>query len=732
MKIIVEKKRNLLCAGVAMLMLISSCGLSQVTSSKSKDSASSLNSSLRGKSSDASKSAPACDNELIAQELGALAINQNGLAIIAYGEECNEMQADGDLRCNQLAGYAGLNMELQFFLEVDPVAGKISCGCTCVEPVISETSECINELKTDLAGVDGWENAQYFEDYLLLTQADNCDEVASGPRCDFAEGITDLNLIFTSVEVNGENWCACECIDCDSGSNKPELKDYDEYGQGTVQNPFEIYTEKQLQDMSVHASALDQNYKLCRDLDMNILYSNQYPYFTVGSASHPFTGAFDGNEHVIESYTYDVLGPYYSNPSQIPVLDLDNSSIVLRSSTEHIGLFGKIDQASLKDVELSSLKVSTQDSEFIGGLVGLSDRSNLFNITASGTVMDTQGKGVGGLLGVSYEGTLSNITSHVEVTGRGEVGGVIGRSGTHPTTNFRDGSYIHHVSSSGDVSGKYTIGGVLGYAGGRMLVDHSHASSNVLADSTGGGLVGTLGYGDVEVSNSWASGTVAVQQYEAGGLVGEAYGGASIENCFAQGKVGSETVNSSGGLLGRGSGFIIRRSYATGNVVGDVGVGGLIGANYIGSGGGIVEDAYARGVVQGTTKVGGLVGSIENGMQIDRSYASGKVVGINKVGGLVGLVGSMAWAEIHDSYVKSEGVFGQSDVRPVIGHIESSVTVLSNLHYWIVSSCVGSPCSANAGISSQPFFVPSLAPMNVWSFGGNPWDIDANGLAFLP
>jgi hypothetical protein len=105
-----------------------------------------------------------------------------------------------------------------------------------------------------------------------------------------------------------------------------------------------------------------------------------------------------------------------------------------------------------------------------------------------------------------------------------------------------------------------------------------------------------------------------------------------IENVYATGNVtGNIDV---GGLVGYNYSSTINNAHATGSVnsTGAWYVGGLVGVNY-----GTIDNSYAKGSVNGDTGVGGLVGW--NLHTIKNSYATGHVTGNVDVGGLVGYNG---------------------------------------------------------------------------------------------
>ena len=176
-----------------------------------------------------------------------------------------------------------------------------------------------------------------------------------------------------------------------------------------------------------------------------------------------------------------------------------------------------------------------------------------------------------------------------------------------------------------DVTGKQHVGGLAGENDG--LVSRVQSTGQVSGEVQVGGLVGG-NLGVIALSRSSAAVTGMASPDFRGSL---------------------ELQQGTGGLVGH-NGNVIRYSYATGWVVGDRYVGGLVGLNngdgFGGStrGGTSIAGSYATGSVTGQSSVGGLVGS--NGVpsnapfllgEIKASYATGRVSGPTRSGG--GLVG---------------------------------------------------------------------------------------------
>ncbi|MEF8835704.1 MAG: GLUG motif-containing protein [Candidatus Thermoplasmatota archaeon] len=241
-----------------------------------------------------------------------------------------------------------------------------------------------------------------------------------------------------------------------------------------------------------------------------------------------------------------------------------------------------------------------------------------------------------------------------------------------------------------------------------------------------GGLVAS-NFGTIEKS-SYAVGQV-IGEDGLGGLVGRNWEGGTVYDSYATGDVNGNMFV--GGLVGDNNGTV-SHSYATGNVNGDgtdsTSVGGLVGYNP-----GIVEKSNATGNVNGDGKdVGGLVGL--NAGTVSNSYATGDVSGDNYVGGLVGENPSM----VSNSYATGE-VSGNSSlgglVGLTIGKVESS--------FWDTEASGIKESNGGTGkYTKEMKNVSTYTDTSTqgleesWDFVGDPkddtddeniWDIDENG-----
>lgn len=347
-----------------------------------------------------------------------------------------------------------------------------------------------------------------------------------------------------------------------------------EGGDGTEETPYRIGDCEQLQAIN---DDLDAYYVLANDIDCaeatsdgGALWNSGAGFDPIGDYGEPFLGELDGDGRIISNL-------------------FQNTTV---SSAGSGGLFNRIGQ---------------WDNQ-----TGLVKQLGIENVDITGEWS------TGGIVGVLY-GQLNNVYAIGEVSGSGEVGGLVGSHGGVWDTVIDSWADVD-VTGTGDV-----VGGLVGYNADDSNIINSFATGDVVGgDDHVGGLVG-LNDGNIE--NAHATGTVSANDSSVGGLVGRNNGG-SVTNSYAMGNVTGN--NYIGGLVGNSSGSawsepdtaIIQESYATGNVTltGD-GAGGLVG--FIN--GGLVSDVYARGNVTANNRIGGLIGEANGAIKVQYGYATGSL-----------------------------------------------------------------------------------------------------------
>ena len=213
---------------------------------------------------------------------------------------------------------------------------------------------------------------------------------------------------------------------------------------------------------------------------------------------------------------------------------------VINSGRYTGGLVGNVNNNSnITDCHATGNVTVTGSNQYVGGIVG-NTAGNLTNCYATGDITATASQYVGGLAGYSMNSnsTLANCYAKGNVSGRDEVGGLIGQCYGMITDSHAYGDVI---GASGN------IGGLTGTVYSR--IQNSSANGNVKSTgSTGnvGGLVGSSS--NTGVSNCYATGDVSGGEY-AGGLVGVST--TTINKSYSLGKVSG--ANNKGGLVGGGS-----------------------------------------------------------------------------------------------------------------------------------------------------------------------------------
>lgn len=219
----------------------------------------------------------------------------------------------------------------------------------------------------------------------------------------------------------------------------------------------------------------------------------------------PFSGSYNGQGHTI------------------------NGIFINLSTTEFVGLFRIIEDATLQNIGLTNLSVTAKDE--VGGLIGGTQSNDIVDncyATGSVTANDCQ-NGCGGLIGTTNDAIVSNCYSGCTVVGltagitNGNAGGLIG-------INY---GTAQNCYSAGSVSGTSFVGGLLGasYDGStdNGKVENCYSIASVSATNKVGGLIGVVG--SCTITNCYSAGSVSGST-AVGGLVGYDESGSTASGCF--------------------------------------------------------------------------------------------------------------------------------------------------------------------------------------------------------
>jgi len=387
---------------------------------------------------------------------------------------------------------------------------------------------------------------------------------------------------------------------CDSGGVSDDSSDTDKPDLVIIDSIEEVQKIGNDDDYP-----LDGEYALGQDIDASSTssWNNGKGFEPIGRGIPPgqsFTGEFMGNGNEISNL------------------------VIKRPEEGFVGLFRRTDgNARIENLKLTDVNITGND--FVGGLVGNNVAGGgLSDIRVTGQVKsaNSDGMNIGGIVGAngvipptsdtSRVSEISHLTSDVAVEGGSRVGGIVGRMNS---------GIIRGARSEGDVSGKVDVGGLIGSTNNagvsfpreKKLIVDSHSMSNVEGDERVGGLVGRHGHfaGKTIIDSSSATGNVSGVDV-VGGLVGEVEDGAVMRSFSNSNITGGNIAGGLVGLLGDDSG--IESSYSISSVDSDGG-----------------DPSVSGGV-------GGLAGVALSGVR--RSYSAGEVSDIDDAGGFVGRASS--------------------------------------------------------------------------------------------
>ena len=434
-------------------------------------------------------------------------------------------------------------------------------------------------------------------------------------------------------------------------------------GTGTSQDPYQISTCQELQNMNNDPSA---SYELTADVDCSesagwnanpdewvdgtvggtlipdsyastthttIIVANNgyYGFEPVGSSTAPFFGTFNGNEHTISNLwifrksdsNIGLFGD--ATGATIENLTLSDSNIVGGQNTG--GIAGLASNDAISNINLQNNMVRAYLNVSGGGLVGYLNTGSINHVQNIGGHVHGSGNVIGGIVGEMVAGTISDSSSSATVDGGLSIGGFVGEmDGGTITNSHATGAVTSNRSEYVIMKSGFFTGGFVGYMD-NATITNAYATGNATSSGDyGGGFVGLAGYGST-ISQAYSTGNVSgveedfdgnvfTPQY-IGGFAGYA-GQASLSQTFATGNV-SSVSNYVGGYSGYLYDNTIHDAYSTGSAMGYSYVGSFAG--YADSSNTIVN-AYAVGAVTGTdpTTNAGFVGIADSGISVSNSF----------------------------------------------------------------------------------------------------------------
>lgn len=264
-------------------------------------------------------------------------------------------------------------------------------------------------------------------------------------------------------------------------------------GSGTQEDPYQIYTANDLQNINGHSW-----YKLMNDIDLNGI-----KWQPIGRNGATMAN-LDGGGFTIKNLN------------------------VKDSASDFCGLFSTLQDATITNLTLEACSVTGGSNTAI--LAGDLTSCIISNVTIikSNVKGDTN---VGALAGKAYYCTLQNVqVLESAVSGDSIAGGIVGTA---------DRLDISLSSFNGDITGSGTVGGICAKANPVTKISRSCTSGTVTGTGTDTKASGIVAENSGDISDCFTTANISAPGY-VGGIVGLNYGW--VFNCYASGTLSSETL----------------------------------------------------------------------------------------------------------------------------------------------------------------------------------------------
>ena len=242
-------------------------------------------------------------------------------------------------------------------------------------------------------------------------------------------------------------------------------------------------------------------------------------------------------------------------------------------------------------------------------------------IKTAGTIVG--GNATGGLVGCMENGEIFNCANSATVTGREQVGGIVG----YNPDNQR-GKIYGTIINDGAINGTNMVGGLVGQWHGEWNLNGTYGTFTNTGDvngGTGASVGGIAGFADRTIKNAANSGNV-VGGTSVGGIAGRCQ--APIENSYNTGDVSGTATTSQGEITGSPTGVFV------GGITGYTSANASISNCY--NTGHISALSTSGGYLSNANYVGGIVGAVNGTTKIRNCTVNGTISGTHQVGGFVG------------------------------------------------------------------------------------------------
>lgn len=310
-------------------------------------------------------------------------------------------------------------------------------------------------------------------------------------------------------------------------------------GDGTAGYPWRVTNSAQLANLTRTNALSDDHYLQVNDLDLRCHSVAEWPQIT---RSRQFRGVYDGGGHTIRHLSI-VSSPgssvgLFSETSRATLRNMTLEAVTVSATSRvQVGaLVGYAQSTTVSGVTLRDARIS--GGSIVGGLIG-SVEASAGDSSISDVSVDATVTGAGNAVGVLaaethaaplYQATIDRVSVRGSVAGLDDIGGLIG---SLFSVQGRV-SITEAVSNGVDVTGRTNVGGLIGRsefgsATAQITVSATASTARVTVSAGhGGGLVGAMTGTDLvpfTIIDSYATGPVVAANGSVtnlGGLVGSA------------------------------------------------------------------------------------------------------------------------------------------------------------------------------------------------------------------
>lgn len=351
-----------------------------------------------------------------------------------------------------------------------------------------------------------------------------------------------------------------------------------------------------------------------------------------------FKGTFNGNNKTIDGFMVSSLENnigLFGYVSNAKIIDLTVSGSVYGTGWNTGGIVGASTGASyFKNLVFGSADDVISGGNNTGGIIGyiqnMADSEytvveDCINNAAISGDTSYNSTGMGGIAGGSDSLKLKviNCENNGDVTNVGRfTAGILGYYNVYGASDVLIERCVNNGSITGGNIWGVTVGGIASYINGNSSIEDCSNNGSIVNIGGNGTKIGGI-VGEFQGKNLTGNyNTETVEGAESVGGIAGVFAGSKLSRCFNTGDITSPG-QSIGGIVGkveiymRGSDFMVRYCYNTGNISGNQFVGGISGSN------GVFSDWSS------TETVTGVESSYNTGAVSVQSGKSGAISGQN-------------------------------------------------------------------------------------------------------